>query len=50
MLHDFRNPTLRLSSLSNENRGHSVENEQHAPQDRHEVEVSSAGSDIKTVI
>jgi hypothetical protein len=40
----------RLISLSNEKRGHSVENEQHAPQDRHVADLSSAGFDIKTII
>src|SRR5215471_18962932 len=32
----------RSASLSNENRGHSRENEQHAPQARHSEAVSSA--------
>jgi hypothetical protein len=50
VVHVYRRNSIKTDSLSNEKRGHSVENEQHAPQDRHVAELSSAGFDIKTVI
>jgi hypothetical protein len=39
----------RSASLSNENRGYSSENEQHAPQVRHSEMVISAGCADKTI-